>query len=57
MKQHWLIEPVPMNEPTLTLPLDPSAREELIDLMAAAIEIAFLLQVDELKNLGESIDE
>ena len=42
MKQRWLIKPLSENVSTPTLQLDPATHDELITLMATAIESVYL---------------
>jgi hypothetical protein len=46
MKQRWLINPLPVNELSPTFELNSPARDELITLMATAIEHVCLQQTN-----------
>ena len=56
MKQRWLIKPHLANEPTRTLELDSPTRDELIILMATAIESVYLQHLN-LKTKEALTDE
>jgi hypothetical protein len=44
VNQLWLLKPIPAREIDPTIPLDPRTRDELLALMAAAIETVHINQ-------------